>query len=130
MLKNKYLKIAIITFSIIVIILFLCGFFLLDHFLNEDRDYALNGEMLHLVKELDAYKKQHGQYPQSILQIRSSDNLCVTYLYTKCRQVHYKPIQNFQDFRLAMNSFTWVILWYRHDACFDGVEKPKNPIAI
>jgi hypothetical protein len=130
-MKNKYIKKILIIFTILTVLIVLCGFWFFDHSLNEDRDYALNGEMLKLVKELDSYKKQHGQYPQSVLQIRSSDNLCVTYIYTKCQQVHYKPIKNFQDFRLAMKSFTWVILWYRHDACFDNSpSQDSNPIAV
>jgi hypothetical protein len=111
----KFLLILAVTFLIIISL----AFIVIDKFANEDRDYALNKEMFSLVHELDGYKKQHGVYPQSISEIRNTDNLCVNYIYQKCHKVHYNPIDNKQDFRLALHSFTWVVLWYRPGACVD-----------
>lgn len=100
-----------------IIIFVLILFAVYDHLLNEDRDYALNSELLLLAHQLDVYKKQHGVYPPRILAIRKSDSLCVTYMYQKCQKVYYRPINNNQNFHIALHSFTWVLLWYKSGFC-------------
>ncbi len=102
---------------IITLIIFISVAYVVDQLTDEDRDYLLNDEMLKLVNELNVYKAQHGIYPKSILEIRQTENLCVTMGYTKCKKVLYRPIKNYSDFHLAMHSFTWVELWYRKDVC-------------
>lgn len=115
--------------SVVVIFLILASlaFFVIDQFIDEERDYALNKEMFTLVRELDAYKKKHGVYPRRISEIRQTDNLCVDNIYRKCQKVYYNPVHNQQDFRLALHSFTWVILWYRADACTDADNYRLSP---
>ena len=121
--KLKKRHILLLSPFVILLLIVVIPFTIYDYFLNEDRDYALNKEMFSLAHPLDAYKKQHSAYPSSILEVRNSDNLCVTYIYPKCQKVYYKPINNKQDFRLALHSFTWVVLWYRPGACIDSNQR-------
>src|SRR5260221_5852782 len=102
--KKRYLL------TLIVLILGLVFLFGWDYLGNEDRDYALNREMFILVHKLDTYKKNHNHYPKNILEVWSSDKLCVTDAYTKCQKVYYIPTNNYQDFHLAVHSFTEMIL--------------------
>ncbi|MEK7517939.1 MAG: hypothetical protein AAB583_05285 [Patescibacteria group bacterium] len=101
-----------LVLAIVLLIIVVLPILLLDRFANEDRDYKLSKEMHRLGKELREYKKQNGKYPETILQIRNSDKLCVNHFYTKCRQIFYKPSNDFQDFKMAVHSFTWLVLYY------------------
>lgn len=114
MLSFKSKRINPIILVLIIVIFIVVGLliFILDQIADEDRDYKLNREMHKLGKELKEYKKQNGRYPKTILQIRNSDKLCVNHFYTKCRRVAYKPSNDFQDFKMAIHSFTWVVLYY------------------
>lgn len=100
--------------------------FILDKFTNEDRDYALQKKVFALVRDLDSYKQKHGTYPASLSEAGLPTKLCVFTVYQKCREVEYKPINKNTDFRMAMKSFTWVILWYRKDYCIDVENHPTQ----
>lgn len=125
MSSNKYLSIILVLASALLVIGILV--FIVDKFANEDRNYKLSDEMHTLARELKQYKQEHGKYPESITMIRSSDNLCVKYFYTKCRKVYYKPSQDFQDFRMAMYSFSWPILFYHPQISMTTDELSKLP---
>jgi hypothetical protein len=99
-----------LTFALLIVVGI--PLFVIDNFANEDRDYKLSDEMHKLAQEIKEYKQQNGKYPVSIAAIRSSNNLCVTHFYPKCRKVYYKPSQDLQDYRMAMYSFSWPILFY------------------
>lgn len=131
MLSEKSKKIdLLILFGLTIPLLIFVGIPLLviDQFANEDRDYKLSGEMHKLAKELKEYKEKNGTYPTSISIIRNSDNLCVDHFYIKCRKVHYKPSQDLQDFRMAMYSFSWPILFYHPQISMTPQELSKLPI--
>ncbi len=98
--------------AIFLLVLIVFSFSFIDKMTNEDRDYLLSEEMHKLAGELKAYKQKNGLYPETLSAVRNSDKLCVTYLYKKCKQVHYKPSPDRQDFRMAVHSFTWIILFY------------------
>lgn len=108
--------------SLIVLIVLFISFKTVDAYLTEDRDYDLNAEMVLLVHDIDEFKKQHGEYPKSILEVRESEELCVRRIYSTCRKVFYKPLENGQDFRLALHSFSDLILWYKRGVCLDEHE--------
>lgn len=106
---NPFIIFGLLATSLLIIGIPL---FIIDNLTDEDRDYKLMEEMHKLAKELKEYKQQHKNYPSSLSDVRTSSQLCVTMLYTKCQTVHYKAINNQQDFRMAVNSFSWVVLYY------------------
>lgn len=110
--KSKRINHIILALIIVVFIAIGLLIFILDQIADEDRDYKLMKEINRLGKELKEYKKQNGKYPKTILQIRDSDKLCVNHFYTKCKKVSYKPSNDFQDFKMAIHSFTWLVLYY------------------
>lgn len=125
MLSFKSKRINPIILALISVMLIVIGLpiFILDQIADEDRDYKLNREMHKLGKEFKEYKRQNGKYPETIFQIRNSDKLCVNHFYAKCKRVAYKPSSDFQDFKMALHSFTWVVLYYDPNGtiCFEHV---------
>ena len=119
-----------IIVAIVIGLLILVGIplFIVDRFSDESRDYKLYDEMHVLAQELKEYKKQNGHYPESILTIRKSENLCVFFIYPKCQKVYYKPSADLQDFKMAMHSFSWPILYYHPQVSMTTDEVTKIPV--
>lgn len=123
--KARYYRLVGLGLFIATLIIVGIPLFFLDGFANEDRDYALFGQVHVLAGELKRYKQEHGNYPETLSAIRSSENLCVHHFYTKCRKVHYKPSADLQDFRMALRAFSWPILFY-HPQISMTVEESSN----
>lgn len=68
---------------------------------------ALNNELHQVAKKLYTYKQSNGNYPDTVLAVIKTDELCVTELITRCSKLKYKVSPNKQDFRMAIKSFTW-----------------------
>lgn len=111
--KNKILALVIVAFVLFIPVLVgIYIFFGLFVFNFEGMGYELYGEVHSLAKEIKQYKQENGVYPDRILDIRSSNKLCVWRGVRFCRRVHYKASDDKQDFRMAIKSFTWPILYY------------------
>ncbi|MDO8658914.1 MAG: hypothetical protein Q7K55_09310 [Candidatus Levybacteria bacterium] len=126
MIKNKkIINILIILPSIFILSVFLiAGYFIFRIFIDdpESKDYALYNQMHTLAKELYRYKQRNGNYPDNILRIRNTDNLCVKRIYDGCRKVYYKVSQDKKDFKMAMHSFTWPILYFHPKISFPPID--------
>ncbi len=80
-----------------------------------------------LGKELKEYKQRTGAYPQTLIDFRGSDMLCVKQSFTHCSNVKYKPSADLTHFTMAMKGLNGKIIFYEPGVSFVPEEFVKLP---